>query len=385
MNLDMSVYKTTMDNLLAQGFNIFVDLGHDNWVPTAEYIAMGWGIPEWLHFMNETVYEYSVYNHTIQVYEVLNEINLEGFWKAPKELYYDLLNQTAHLLQQIKLDNPNATFRISTCGFSGFAKDTIREVFEYGAMEEVDILAFHPYSKRYDTIDEKIAMVDQIAMEYNFDGTYIITEVGAFSDEKDDQIEWMRDQSNEVLKIYTLGLTNPRMEFITYYNCEGFGLTGKTSEQTYNLLFDLLTNTWYCPRGARINGPIGPDQFESHLFYNDSTKTVVLAMWQMQGAELNLRINVPGGIDGTLLIHDIYSGLNHEVAYHALEDGSGDWFDLSLGSDPVVISFKYLGNPAVVQMDINWNPYQVLIYIIYPIGIIMTIAVAVRKRKLKKS
>jgi len=371
---DASCYLYEFGNLSQNGVNIYTDLGHDNWVPTENY---PWTIDDWLFFMNACVYEFSIYRDYIKIYEILNEINLWGFWQAEKELYYELLNRTAYLLYQIKQDNPNANFEVSTCGFAGTALDTIQELFEFGAMKYVDILAFHPYSRDYDSLDEKIDQVHTIASRYNFTGKYIITEIGAFSDEKLDQIDAMRHQANEIVKVYALGLINTKMKFITYYNAEGFSIDGKLAGNTYNLLFNLISRKWYCPDGAIIRGPIGKDQIETHLFVDNVTNDAVLILWQLQAPVLRIRVKIPQKIIDHVWIHDIYSNSTHQVLNHESNDRNEStfetFFNIKIGTEPLIYAFKFASSPTRIFLDIEWDTYQILVYLIFPAALVIII------------
>ncbi|MEX2726983.1 MAG: hypothetical protein Q6353_007000, partial [Candidatus Sigynarchaeum springense] len=227
-------------------------LDYSNWAVQTGYPRYGnvintsLDMQEWLEYANMCVERYyqNDSNYT-NYWELWNEPNLgdvganSGFWTGTDSEYFTLQKTTAANLSSRWPD-----LKLVSAGISGHDPKYLDAMFASGAMENVDVLAFHPYSgSNYENLDIKIAEVQAVADKWGFTGPLWITEVGMSTQFNPDQPGFeqiyqatLELQATLVPKVYCLALAN-HVPFITWYCLWDFA-DWKWSEANFGLVFD---------------------------------------------------------------------------------------------------------------------------------------------------
>jgi len=231
---DDNWYWTNWDNRMA-GLKAYNEtalpiLDYSNWGVQTGYPGYGsvintsHDIQEWLEYANMCVERYyqDDSNYT-NYWELWNEPNLgdigasSGFWTGTDAEYFTLQKTTAANLSARWPD-----LKLVSAGISGHDPEYLDAMFASGAMENVDVLAFHPYSgSNYENLGTKIAEVQAVAKKWGFTGPIWITEVGMSTqfDPEEPGFEakyqsTLELQATLVPKVYCIALAND-IEYIT--------------------------------------------------------------------------------------------------------------------------------------------------------------------------
>ncbi|MHA1681471.1 MAG: hypothetical protein ACTSUE_10705 [Promethearchaeota archaeon] len=220
-------------------------------------------INEWLEYVNECVERYYVNDSSfVTDWEIWNEANLgefnasTGFWTGTDDEFFELQKRTA---ANLSLQYPG--LNILSNGISGHSPAYLDAMFEHGAMENIDTLAFHPYSgSNYDTLPVKINEVKEVCEKHDFNGDIWITEVGMSTQFDPGEVGFEEDykrvldlQATLVPKVYAHSIANG-IDVITWY-CLGDGPDYTWGEHNFGLVY-YSANT-YKP-GPYINDTLKP-------------------------------------------------------------------------------------------------------------------------------
>jgi hypothetical protein len=128
-------------------------------------------IPHFLQYVETVVRRY---RGRIGAYEIWNEPNNPFyFWEGSDEDFFALSAAAAAKIKEI---DPAAKVAAGSCWL--VPKKFIRGMFEAGAMENADILSFHPYGASPRAVLRMYDRLARIAAEYRFAGEIWVTEVG---------------------------------------------------------------------------------------------------------------------------------------------------------------------------------------------------------------
>lgn len=284
-------------------------------------------LTQWLEYVQESVDRYYLMDPLhVSAWEIWNEPNLgdvnasTGFWTGTDEEFFRLHAATAKFLDE---HYPGLT--VVSGGISGHDPEYLSAMFEAGAMEGVDALAFHPYSgSAYDALGVKVAQVQEVAERYGFDGELWITEVGMSTQFDPGEPDWEGDyrerlelQASLVPKVYSIALAAGVSKVIWY--CLGdfenwtwgeanFGLVfapGNTFKPepyrddaikpagfAYAALARNLNWSTYYPRGAVVDGGPSASQLKAYYFLTGDGR-VVLVVWNGLASDVDVTFEFP--------------------------------------------------------------------------------------------
>lgn len=307
------------------------DATHGNRIASARDVA------EFVEYSETCVARYYANGSPpVTAWEIWNEPNLgklnasEGFWTGTDAEFFRLQAETARAL---RARFPNLT--ICSGGISGHDPDYLARMFEAGAMADVDVLAFHPYSgSAYDSLGVKIDEVAAVCRRHHFPGELWITEVG-MSTQFDPTAEGyatayreaLERQASVVPKVYAIALARGIKKVVWYcledfyrassggddwrWGEANFGLvfaganthkpapyandTLKPAGYAYKALAHHLNGSTYVPRGIRRAGTPSAAQLQAYYFLQ-ANGDVVLICWNARANALPVEFEIPGAV-----------------------------------------------------------------------------------------
>ncbi|NMC04813.1 MAG: hypothetical protein GYA24_06360 [Candidatus Lokiarchaeota archaeon] len=408
-------YWTNWDNrmagLKACNMTALPILDYSNWAvqeggmhgKVGNYITTEHDLEEWLEYANACVERYYENDsHYTRYWELWNEPNLgdigsnSGFWTGTDAEYFALQKATA-----ANLSARWPGLQLVSAGISGHDPKYLDAMFASGAMENVDVLAFHPYSgSNYENLDSKIADVKAVASKWGFTGPIWITEVG-MSTQFDPEAPGyearyqatLELQATLVPKVYCLALANG-IEYVTWY-CLGDFADWKWGEANFGLVFD-DSNTYkpapyasdiykpsgyaykaiahqlnwstFVPNGVSLANPGLPSAPRLRSFYFlKGNGDVVFICWNANGEiATNIQFSMPA--DGV----DVYSGPSYKPGlatnYDVATTADGITVSAAIGFSPTifVIDMKP-GAPATsIVIETTFNFYDASLLVIVP-------------------
>lgn len=125
-----------------------------------------------IHFVTETVKRYK---GQVAAFEIWNEPNLKTkrFWKGHDEEFIDLFSRTVKAIKNI-----DSSIVVTTPGLFRGDDKYLQKMFEAGAMENVDVISFHPYAVTLVGYLKQIERIQDKAKKYGFNGKFWISEMG---------------------------------------------------------------------------------------------------------------------------------------------------------------------------------------------------------------
>ncbi|MCL2213772.1 MAG: endo-1,4-beta-xylanase [Treponema sp.] len=175
---DFSRYETFVDNAQADNIKVIGVLAYDvHWIfeegERSRYIPSD-KIPEFCNYARKTA-EY--FKGRVDAWCIWNEPNTSRFWTGTDVEFYELTRQAADAVREADSDVILLAGAFNR-GYFGLPEKLIRGLFESGAMEKVDGIAFHPYElnavRSIRLYDKFIKIVD----EYGFKDKIWVTEMG---------------------------------------------------------------------------------------------------------------------------------------------------------------------------------------------------------------
>jgi hypothetical protein len=314
---DYSAYDEFVETGKAAGKKILAILAYDiAWIhqdgQRRRYITPA-QLPYYLRYVEEIVHRYQ---GKIDAYEIWNEPNWI-FWKGKREDFFELSRAAARKIREI---DPAA--KIVAGSFNRVPRSFIRGMFQSGAMEEADIISFHPYDlnpqgsvRLYDQFKEFLAL-------QGYTGNIWVTEVGHPTG------GWYPTRVSEArfpaYIVKTLaGLAVRGAGAVFWYElCDTYNRHEKRSPLDSELYFGLAYPDYTPKKGAAayalcsryIAGTEYRPEFpERHkipatvesLYFRGKNNTNTLIVWNRQNLRLRLGFSLPG--TGQQL-HDIVSG-----------------------------------------------------------------------------
>jgi hypothetical protein len=174
---DFMYYDTLVDKARAGGKKVLGLLAYDNWwihedLDTHFYIPPE-RLPDYLNYIRETV---SHFRGRVDAWCIWNEPNFI-FWNGTDEEFFVLARQAADAVREIDTEVTLLGGAFNR-GFFGLPEKFIRGLFESGAMEKVDAVAFHPYELNPRRAARLYDRFRAVVSEYGFGDKIWITEIG---------------------------------------------------------------------------------------------------------------------------------------------------------------------------------------------------------------
>jgi hypothetical protein len=174
---DFLYYDALVEKANAAGIQVLGVLGYDSWwihadKNTHRYIPRE-RIPDFLEYVRQTV---SRYRGKVGAWCIWNEPNFI-FWNGTDEEFFELARQTADAVREAA---PDVTLLGGAFnrGVLGLPEKFIRGLFEAGAMEKIDAVAFHPYELNPARTAKLYEQFQGIVDDYGFGEKIWITEAG---------------------------------------------------------------------------------------------------------------------------------------------------------------------------------------------------------------
>jgi hypothetical protein len=303
-----------------------------------------------LNYVRQTV---SHFQGRVDAWCIWNEPNTTRFWKGTRDEFLFLTRRTADTIREV---NPDAVILGGAFNRNvlGLPKAYIRGLFESGAMEKIDAIAFHPYeinpartAKLYDDFRKLVA-------PYGFANRIWVTEAGYPTG------GWYPTKVNEkkfpeyVVKTF-IHLAVRGSEKILWYQLFDPTNRGKSSEDYFGLVrsredhtskgaeaFRLcavhLAGTIYrpdLPQRERLPGSLKTFYFER----TDGTGGT-LVLWK-EGISAQITLKFPNGEtdgDTRFTVHDPVSGNAAEMTAETV---------LKVGATPVFVTWQSGATPEI--------------------------------------
>ena len=174
---DFLLYDALVDRNKAAGIKIIGILAYDNWwihddMDDHRYIPPQ-RLPDFLQYVRKTVEHF---RGRVDAWCIWNEPNFH-FWNGTDEEFIELARLTADAVREVDSEvillgggfNRNIT---------GLPEKFIRRLFESGAMDKTDAIAFHPYELNPMRTALLFEQFRKIVDDYGFGDRIWITEVG---------------------------------------------------------------------------------------------------------------------------------------------------------------------------------------------------------------
>jgi hypothetical protein len=174
---DFLELDAVVDTVIASGIKMLGVLAYDNWWihnDNSVRIVTKENLPHFLEYVRGTVEHF---RGRVSAWCIWNEPNTSYFWRGTDEEYYELTRQAAYA---VKETDPEAILLCGAFnrGILGLQEKFIRGLFEWGAMEKADGVAFHPYELNPVRTILLFDEFKKIMNDYGFADKIWITEVG---------------------------------------------------------------------------------------------------------------------------------------------------------------------------------------------------------------
>jgi hypothetical protein len=340
---DFSKYDKIVDDLVAAGIKIIAILAYDTpWIHEGgkrlRYIPPD-RLPDFLLYVRKTVEHF---RGRVDVWCIWNEPNFY-FWTGPEDEFIELSLQTANVVREIDNDVVLIAGAFNRLPF-GLPVGLIRGLFESGAMEKVDYIAFHPYETN---VNRSIRLYEQfrkIVDEYGFGDKIWVTEMGFPTGGVYPSRIHLRRLPEAVVKVYAHLAYAGAMNVIWYqmYDPDIRDRRGiRSSEDYFGLIRSASDPTSKAAEAFRLCALYMPDTIcyaltpeqdgiprsvQAFWFKGESSNSLVL--WNDGLGKRRLNIRLPGTEH---LRHDIVTG--GETAIPAE-------ISIRVGREPVFITWQ---------------------------------------------
>jgi len=176
-NWNFEGYDAMVNNAANAGIKVLGVLAYDNWWIHADQKAHDYisseQLPDFLNYVRRTVEHFK---GRVGAWCIWNEPSSTRFWNGTVDEYVELVRQTVDVIK--KTDNEavilGGAFHRNV---TGLPKKMINRLFESGAMEKVDAVAFHPYEVSANRSLNLYKQFEKIVNKYGYDKIWV-TEIG---------------------------------------------------------------------------------------------------------------------------------------------------------------------------------------------------------------
>jgi len=174
---DFLAYDAFVDKAKSAGIKVLGVLGYDNWwihedKDTHRYIPVQ-RLPDFLEYVRETVEHFK---GRVDAWCIWNEPNFH-FWNGTDEEFFVLARHAADAIREVDSEVILLGGAFNR-GVFGLPEKFIRGLFESGAMDKTDAIAFHPYELNPTRTVSLYEKFKQIVDDYGFGDKIWVTEVG---------------------------------------------------------------------------------------------------------------------------------------------------------------------------------------------------------------
>lgn len=337
---DFLSYDAFVDKAKSAGKKILGILAYDSWLihddKDTHYYIPPEDLPRFLRYVRETV---GHYRGRVDAWCIWNEPNFT-FWDGTQGEFFELVRRTADTVREADRGAIILGGAFNR-GLFGLPEDFIRGLFESGAMEKADAVAFHPYELNPGRSARLYGQFRDIVDDYGFGDKIWVTEVGYPTG------GWYPTAVSEkkfpayVVKTFTLLAAGGAGKVFWYQLFDPHRRTRSNSEdffglirsrrdyrskgaEAFRLCAQFLSGTAYYPRKLQRKGL--PDSLQSFYFEGDGSG--VLILWKEGLGAAAARLTLPG--TGHLR-HDPVSGEAAPIPAEML---------VKVGTMPVFITWR---------------------------------------------
>ena len=171
-------YDAFVDNAKANGVNVIGVLAYEvSWIfeegERSRYIPAD-KIPDFCNYVRVTAEHFK---GRVDAWCIWNEPNTTRFWTGTNEEFYELSRHAADAVREVDSDVILLAGAFNR-GYIGLPEKLIRGLFESGAMEKTDGIAFHPYELNAARSIRLYEKFRKIVDDYGFGEKIWITEMG---------------------------------------------------------------------------------------------------------------------------------------------------------------------------------------------------------------
>jgi len=343
------------DNLVDMGNNAGIKtlgiLAYDNnWIHVnkkMQYYIPPEKLQDFLEYVRKTVEHFK---GRVDAWCIWNEPNFQ-FWTGTKEEFFELSRRAADVIRQTDGDVIILGGAFNR-GIFGLPKKYIRGLFESGAMEKADAIAFHPYelnpvrtAKLYDSFKKLI-------LDYGFEEKIWVTEVGYPTGGLYPTKVSEKNYPAYIIKTFTLLAAGGAKKIFWYQlfdpetrkstNSEDFfGLVRSRNDhsskgaEAFRLCAVYLSGTVYQPQApsAKPTAEVSrapwlenlPKSISSYYFKGDGRN--VLVLWKKRPGTKSVHLDLPGTGH---ISHDPVSGNSNALPQES---------QIKIGTMPVFITW----------------------------------------------
>jgi len=347
---DFTNYDAFVDTANSEGKKILAVLGYGTeWLSpkgkSERYISPE-NLPLFLNFVEETARHFK---GRVHVWNIWNEPNLMfSFWKGPRKDYIELTRLAA---QRIRAVDPDAY--ILGGAFCRVPAGLIKNMRKAGAMENLDGLAFHPYSLSPQGSMRLHDKFLNILSTINYSVPVWITEMGYPTDGWYPTRVSLNELPAHVVKTITGAAARGARAFLWYelmddYNKDKVPSGTFNSEKFFGLVypnFERKDGAWayqLCARylpGSRYTGELPqrkniPSSIAAFCFLGGAAGGNTLILWNDRNSVQKAKLSLPG----PALLHDITTGNNSPLAEETV---------IEIGKTPLFITWQGAGIPRL--------------------------------------
>jgi hypothetical protein len=348
-SFDFLSYDLFVDDAKRQGLKIVGVLGFStNYLfpkgKTKDYISPE-NMPLFLRYVEETVRRYK---GQVDVWNIWNEPNIH-FWEGSDGEFFELSKLTADKIREIDPDAYiiGGAFSRSPAGF-------IKRMYNSGALEGLDAIAFHPYAvnpsgsmRVYDNFIKTLS-------EINYSRPVWITEMGYPTGGLYPTKVSENKFPTYIVKTITGAAIRGARVFLWYEMFDSlaigkksmdsekhFGLihrdyTRKAGSWAYELCARFLPGSRYVPELPQKENI--PSNIVSFCFLDGISGDNTLILWN----EINNIQKIELHLDPLALLHDIFSGENTLLPFDAV---------LDIGDKPLFITWQGTNIPRITKKN----------------------------------
>jgi len=334
-------YDTFVDNAAANNVKVFGVLAYDvYWIhedQSRHNAVSADQIHYYLDFVRETAEHFK---GRVGAWCIWNEPNFH-FWNGTDKEFVELSRQAADAIREVDSDVILLAGAFNRNVF-GLPVSFIRRMFESGAMDKVDGIAFHPYELNASRAIRLYEQFRKIVDKYGFGDKIWITEMGYPTGGLYPTKVPENRFPEMIVKTYAYLAAAGARHVLWYQMFDPEQRSNNNSEHYFGLTRSLQDHTSKGAEAFRLCSLYMSDTTcyvltkqdglpgSMRAFWFKGSQRSALVIWN-EGGTRNTNIALPGT---NHLIHDIYTGSSAPI----LIDNA-----VRIGRDPVVITYNHSG------------------------------------------